>query len=258
MTILIDGDIVAWRVATSIPQDANSYLLYERCNRLLSSIFMNTDTEYENYRIFLSSKEKPNFRKVINPEYKANRDKTDTPPLVYTCKEYLDKTWGAEYIVSYEADDALAWNQTSKTIICTIDKDLDMIPGMHYNFINNKAYSITELEGLQFFYKQMLIGDLADNIFGVYQIGPKKAAKLIEHLTDEQDMFDVVYDKYNNPKRFVMNAQCLWIQQERGQSWVHRQNLNLANPCKQEVDLMLDFMTSMNLDTSMEPIIINH
>ena len=75
MTILIDGDIVAWRVATSIPQDANSYLLYERCNRLLSSIFMNTDTEYENYRIFLSSKEKPNFRKVINPEYKANRDK---------------------------------------------------------------------------------------------------------------------------------------------------------------------------------------
>ena len=142
---------MAWRVATSIPQDANSYLLYERCNRLLSSIFMNTDTEYENYRIFLSSKEKPNFRKVINPEYKANRDKTDTPPLVYTCKEYLDKTWGAEYIVSYEADDALAWNQTSKTIICTIDKDLDMIPGMHYNFINNKAYSVTELEGLQFF-----------------------------------------------------------------------------------------------------------
>ena len=133
-----------------------------------------------------------------------------------------------------------------------------MIPGMHYNFINNKAYSVTELEGLQFFYKQMLIGDLADNIFGVYQIGPKKAAKLIDHLTEEQDMFDVVYDKYNNPKRFVINAQCLWIQQERGQSWVHRQNLNLANLCKQEVDLMLDFMTSMNLDISMEPIIINH
>ena len=53
--------------------------------------FMNTDTEYENYRIFLSSKEKPNFRKVINPEYKANRDKTDTPPLVYTCKNILTK-----------------------------------------------------------------------------------------------------------------------------------------------------------------------
>ena len=254
MTILIDGDIIAWRIATSIKPDANPYVLYERCNRLIASIFMNTETDYEDFRLFLSGKEKPNFRRLINPEYKANRDKLETPELVFTCKEYLDKTWKAEYIQSYEADDALAWNQTSKTIICTIDKDLDMVPGMHYNFITFKSYAVTELEGLQFFYKQMLIGDTADNIKGVFRIGPVKAAKLIDHLTEEQDMFDVVYNLYKNPQRFVMNAQCLWIQQERGQSWAHRQNLNLASPCKQEVDRMLNFMTSMNLDTSMEPI----
>ena len=129
-----------------------------------------------------------------------------------------------------------------------------MVPGMHYNFITFKSYAVTELEGLQFFYKQMLIGDTADNIKGVFRIGPVKAAKLIDHLTEEQDMFDVVYNLYKNPQRFVMNAQCLWIQQERGQSWAHRQNLNLVDPCKQEVDRMLDFMTSMNLDTLMEPI----
>jgi len=248
LTILIDGDIIAWRIATSIPPDINPYILYERCNRLLFSIFTNTQTEDNNYRLFLSGKEKPNFRRQINPEYKANRDDVKTPELVHICKEYLDKTWQAEYIQGYEADDALAWNQTSKTTICTIDKDLDMVPGMHYNFVTFKNYAVTELEGLQFFYKQMLIGDIADNIDGIFRIGPVKAAKLIDHLCEEQEMFNVVYDLYNNPKRFVMNAQCLWIQQERGQSWAHRQNLNLASPCKQEVDRMLDFMTSLNLD----------
>ena len=254
MTVLIDGDIIAWRVATSIKPSINSYLIYERCNRILDFIFSCTKKEDGDYRLFLSGKEKPNFRRLINPEYKANRDNIETPELVYVCKKYLDKTWGAEYIQSYEADDALAWNQTSKTIICTIDKDLDMVPGMHYNFITGKTYAITKLEGLQFFYKQMLIGDAADNIKGVSKIGPVKASKLIDLLTEEQDMFNVVSNLYNNPQRFIVNAQCLWIQQERGQSWVHRQNLNLANPYKQEVDRMLDFMTSMNLDTLMEPI----
>jgi 5'-3' exonuclease len=132
-------------------------------------------------------------------------------------------------------------------MICTIDKDLDMIPGMHYNFVKIKCILCNQLTALKFFYKQMLIGDTSDHIFGIKGIGPVKAEKLLKDTKTEQEMFDIVYKLYNDPKRFVMNACCLWIQ-NKGELWVNRQNLILPEQCKQEVDLMLEFMMSLNLD----------
>lgn len=247
MTIaLIDGDILLWRTATSIKDNENSYLLYQKINHLLYKIQKTLQTD--DIRIYISEKEKTNFRNLINPLYKANRKDVIKPKCFFECKEYLYNVYEAIAINGFEADDALGWNQTNNTVICTIDKDLQMIPGNHYNFITNTFITITELEALQFFYKQMLIGDIIDNIKGVNLIGPKKADKLITPLTTEQEMFDVVYNKYNNPQRFVINAQCLWIQQKKGISWVQRQSLNFLDPCKQEVDQMLEFMTSLNLD----------
>jgi 5'-3' exonuclease len=246
ITALIDGDIILWRTATSIKDVNDSYQLYQRINTLIYKIQYTLQTD--DVRIFITGKEKPNYRNLINPLYKENRKNIIKPDWFNDCKDYLLNTYEAIEIQGYEADDALGWNQTNNTVICTIDKDLQMIPGKHYNFITNTFFVVTELEAIQFFYKQMLIGDTVDNIQGINLIGPKKADKLISPLQTEQEMFDVVYNKYNNPRRFLMNAQCLWIQQERNKSWVNRHSLNFPDLFKQEVDQMLEFMISLNQD----------
>lgn len=246
--LLIDGDIIAWRTGTrkfnAKENDMRPY--YSSCSMLIQKII--STLEDNNIQIFLSGKTIPHFRLLINTEYKANRKDLVKPQSVKELEWYLQDIFNARIINGYEADDALGWNQTETTIICTIDKDLDMIPGMHYNFVTNKVYFVSEYEALKFFYKQMLIGDASDNIKGISKIGPVKAEKLIKNLQTEQEMFDIVYKLYNDPKRFVMNACCLWILRNEGETWVHRQNLILPDQCKLEVDRMLDFMTSLNLD----------
>lgn len=244
MNLLIDGDILAWRTATSIPPGNNIYVLYQRINYLLDCIFNDTGVT-TSYVIFISNKDKPSYRSLINPTYKANRKDIVRPEAIDVCFEYLTNYWRAISIPYDEADDALGWSQTEDTVISTTDKDLDMIPGKHYNFVRKTSYEVSPLEAIQFFYKQMLIGDNADNIQGIRQIGPKKAAKLIEPLTSEQDMFDLVYNKYNDPKRFLINAECLWIQQEKGKTWAYRQELSFPNQLQQEVDRLSAYMTSL-------------
>ena len=68
--------------------------------------------------------------------------------------EYLVKEYKAEVCDGQEADDALGINQTDQTIICTIDKDLLMIPGQHYNFVKEEFKTVTYLDGLKHFYMQ--------------------------------------------------------------------------------------------------------
>jgi 5'-3' exonuclease len=245
--ILIDGDIIAWRTGTKkFNAKENDFRVYfNACSMQLQKII--STLEDNNFTIFLSGKQIKNFRTIINPEYKLNRKDIVKPQSVVEIEYYLQDIFNTKIIHGYEADDALGWNQTDTSIICTIDKDLDMIPGMHYNFVHNKLYYISELQALQFFYKQMLIGDNIDNIKGVNGIGLIKADKIIKNLQTEQEMFDIVYKLYNNPKRFVINACCLWILRNKGELWVNRQNLILPNQCKQEVDQMLEFMKSLNL-----------
>ena len=63
-------------------------------------------------------------------------------------------------------------------------------------------------------------------------------------------MFDVVYDKYNqDAQRFVMNANCLWIQRNPGEIWANQQALTLPKECQQEVEASLEFMKSLRVDT---------
>src|SRR5574343_1568457 len=92
-------------------------------------------------------------------------------------------------------------NRPEDTIIVTLDKDLDMIPGLHYNWVKNTIYDVNEDEALRFFYKQLLIGDTSDNIVGIRGIGPVKAKTLIDHLETEEEMLDVVSSLYDSKER---------------------------------------------------------
>ncbi len=205
----MDADLVVYRVAATCDTDEEGALEIAllRCDKLMQDICYATDSD--NYRAFLTGRN--NFRKRINPEYKANRKDTVPPRYLQQCRDFLIQNWNAEVTEGCEADDALGMAQNNDTIICTLDKDLDMIPGLHYNWVRNEIYDINEVDALRNFYKQLLIGDRSDNIFGVAGIGKVKAARLIDPLEYEEDMYKVVRDLYNDDDRLCLNSECLWI-----------------------------------------------
>lgn len=242
MIALIDGDIVAYRAACScekIPtlaelaamgkdiDDRNDLIevgpveiAILRLDEIIRTILL--ETEADEYKAYLSGNS--NFRYNINLEYKANRKDTRRPQHLQACNEYLVKEHGAIVTDGYEADDALGIEQVTNTlyedkygnkgilsIICSIDKDLLQIPGQHYNFVKKEFYNISVIEGQRNLWKQMLIGDTSDNIFGVKGIGKVGASKLIDILVDEEEMYNTVYELYNDHDRFEMNLKCLTI-----------------------------------------------
>ena len=256
MTIaLIDGDAVIFRCAASVPDEEPLDYATRRVDELLQKII--GEVQAGEYRLFIKSDF--NFRYKINPEYKANRRNLQPPGHLQGCREFVINEWKAEFESGIEADDLLGINQTDETIICGIDKDLLMVPGNHYSWeLVHPRWTrpasfktVTFEDGMKTFYKQMLIGDPSDNIFGMKGIGVVKAGKLIDHLETEQEIFDLVYDLYDNPERFVMNAQCLWIMQNRNETWVDRKHdLILPDQCELAVAMTLDCMKSMRDDTS--------
>ena len=246
---LIDADLVAFRCAATVqdydPLDVAIYRVDVLMRQILEA------TESEEYRSFLTGR--GNFRKIINPEYKANRKDKEPPCYLQECRDYLIKEWNTVVSDGCEADDLLGIAQTDETVVCSLDKDLLMIPGTHFNWTKLQYTHVDQLDGLRTFYKQMLIGDRSDNIFGVDKIGPVKAAKLIDHLENEVDMINKVFSLYGwDEERFVMNAQCLWIMQNEDETWVHRSlELPLPSQLKLGMERELKFMKSLKEDILM-------
>jgi len=241
MHVLIDADLVCYRCAASVGDGAED-IAHARCDTLVRELIHTTNSEY--YTCFLTGQN--NFRKQINPEYKANRKDTVPPQWLQSCRQFLVQEWNAVVSDGCEADDLLGITQTEDSIIASLDKDLLMIPGNHYNWVNDEFTTTTPLDGLRCLYRQMLIGDRADNIFGVDGIGKVKAARIIDVLDDEQDMIDTVFSLYKEDvERFIMNAQCLWILQREGETWAHRVNpLILPDQLQQGLEVTLKSMKS--------------
>lgn len=248
MRALIDGDLVCYRSAASANNDPLDVAIH-RTDNLMRELLaqVNADT----YTAYLTGKS--NFRKEINPEYKANRKDQEPPRWLEDCKEFLIIEWKAKIQEYYEADDLLGINQTEDSIIISLDKDLKMIPGEHYSWEIGTATwtkaaeftTTTKESGIRRFYEQMLVGDVTDNIIGIAGLGPVKSKKYLSSAETEQDLFDLVYNKYDDPERFLMNGVCLWICQEEGVTWAHHlknSELIIPNELKPVVDRTLESM----------------
>jgi 5'-3' exonuclease len=118
------------------------------------------------------------------------------------------------------------FEDNSNTVICTIDKDLKMVPGWHYNWNTDEKVFVTEVEGLRWFYKQCLTGDMTDNIKGLHGVGAKSAlVSKLDAMEDELTMFEHVYEQYE--KRFgsyaeqflIENGTLLWMMKDEEDQW---------------------------------------
>lgn len=190
-----------------------------------------------------------NFREEVATikRYKGNRD-GEKPYWHAHLKSFLLSHRDAIEITGMEADDALGIEQYTTavangiggkadcwtTVICSQDKDLDMIPGWHYSWPvgNRPAKELwwqDETSAIRSFYSQLLTGDSVDNIPGLFGVGKSSTlVKRIAQLDSELDMYIHVRQEYE--KRFgsywnqflIENARLLWILREEGEDVADR------------------------------------
>jgi len=211
---LLDGDIFMYRIGFTT-EDEDEAIAKFRIDEMIQTCL--DETFCTEYKIFITSGD--NFRKDLDPNYKANRIDKPRPRHLPILKEHLLSKWNAEVAVGMEADDYLAINQTEYSIICTIDKDLKQVVGEHYNFIKKEFSVVNEMQGLLTFYSQFLIGDASDNITGIKGIGPVGAAKYLQHLPTEVDLFNAVRLLYKDDERMRLNGQLLWMKRTFSDDW---------------------------------------
>jgi hypothetical protein len=168
---------------------------------------------------------KDNYRHDIakTKPYKGNRKDAPRPVHLHSLREYLITAWDFRVADGQEADDAIGIHATltrDNSIIVSIDKDLDMIPGHHYNPVKKDHYYVNDKVALKNFYRQILTGDKVDNIEGLRGIGPKKADKILGDFDTDLAMYEAVLKAYDgDAERVLENGQLLWIRRKEGELW---------------------------------------
>ncbi|QIG73130.1 putative 5'-3' exonuclease protein [Rhizobium phage RHph_N37] len=185
---------------------------------------------------------------AIQKEYQGNRQDKPKPAKLHIMRDWMGRNFPSTLHQLCEADDgmssmqyaALAAGTGNLSIICTKDKDLNMVPGLHLDWDTGElgqaedeighassygtiwldhAKSAKKIKGYgqKFFWAQMLMGDTADNIAGLLKhcsphlskpksIGPVHADYLLMDARNNREAFALVkglYEAYGRDIGFV-------------------------------------------------------
>lgn len=192
--LLIDGDFLAYRHAVTIEQDidwgddvttntADTGLGIQRLDNAIAAL-KETLGPRGKVLIFLSDPT-DNFRKHLDPTYKAHRDTKKRPTALLDLKQHLVAEHGASWLASLEADDVMGITATTKGarwIMVSNDKDMRTVPGWHYDPTKplNGIVQVTEEQADCNMFFQALVGDSVDNYKGCPGIGPVKATLILD------------------------------------------------------------------------------
>ncbi len=162
---------------------------------------------------YIGDTEKSNFRfaSAVTQPYKGGR--LDKPSILPYLRDYLIHTEGAIVATGYEADDMLGIHQTNETIAIHCDKDINMIPGKHYDTMKDLHWISTDPGqvlvgssnikgyGLSLFYGQLLMGDRTDAIPPIARTptkgwGVKGVVDLLQKCKDEKELLHSVVKCY--------------------------------------------------------------
>lgn len=188
MRLIIDADTIVYKAAgaTQFRDKVSKRIEYapvvhafSNAKQLMYKILLRCQSD--KYELYLTQcNDTTCFRTALYKDYKANRKQMLRPKYYEAVRNYLVKHWDARIVSKVEADDAVCKRQyelwpsfpviadiddfDAPACLVGIDKDLDQIPGLHYNYDKDNFYYISVFEGLKNLYKQVLAGDRADNI----------------------------------------------------------------------------------------------
>lgn len=163
-----------------------------------AKLIMQLHKDYpQDYLVFALDSKEENFRKSIDPNYKANRPEVpqDLKLQLEVAIQWVEQMGFKNIsIAGYEADDVIASiNKCANALdvnvrIISHDKDLyQLIDNDTFLFDPKKKQEIREAECVekygitpaQFVDYQSIVGDSADNVPGIKGIGAKGAAELL-------------------------------------------------------------------------------
>ena len=245
--VLIDGDILVYRTGFAtqkMNKETNElevepvHHAYYNINSMMEGIFEKTGADA--YTCYLTAPGRGNFRFDIFPEYKANRKDTPKPVHFDAIREFLITKYEAEVIEGQEADDSISIAhckmnplgfdpEIRNSIIASIDKDFNNVPGWHYNFVKDEIYYVTETEALRNFYLQILTGDTADGIPRISKGWREKKTKaLLMGTEEEKEMYQIVLKEiklnvnggeHQADDLLIQRARLVWLRREPNQMW---------------------------------------
>lgn len=206
MVALIDADSIAYKLGYAL-QDVDidrhglvASAVDEYVKKILRAV------RATHYHGFLGTNHEKVFRHEISPDYKGNRNQAhpewmDKWGLVV--KNRLVYKWKFLVVRGIEAEDGVsiyAARYRKKSVehcICSIDKDLQQIPGKHYNYEKEVWTQVFEEKAVENLWSQILTGDTTDNIQGIYGVGPKTAKNILSNmpLTSPDKLSEIMRNK---------------------------------------------------------------
>jgi len=229
----IDGDIIMYSVGFASQDDPVSYAL-KSTRSALEQIMRDLGTQRA--EVYLTGK--GNYREDFADDYKQNRADKPKPKHIEDIREYMIDRLGAIQCEGQEADDAMGIAAVQRGHgIATLDKDLDGVPGIHYNWKRKEVYHVSPEDADRFFYTQLLTGDSTDNIKGLFKrTGVKampKIKEMLEYMDTPEEMYAYVKQVYIDAvaeqrmpsdeadidRWLDQQGKLLWIRRREGEIW---------------------------------------
>ena len=195
--ILIDADSLMY--FSSYGSEEQQVLSETKLSEKIYDILNIVEKSYNVERYYIFVKGSNNFRYKLFPLYKKNRP--EKHPIIDVLNKYLVENFGAIESHNAESDDyVFSYSQLpefkGRSIICSVDKDMRQIPGIHYDYQKNKYHIVNEEEARYNLAVQMIMGDAADGIPGLKGYGPVKANNIIKKGMTEYQMIKAILKEY--------------------------------------------------------------
>ncbi len=198
-TLLIDADVVIYEVAQSAEiavnwadaGDPDLWTLHARQGETegrFSAAIAALKAELGADEVILCLTDGKNWRLDVYPPYKSNRSDKRRPMMLPILRQYALDNFRTYLRTSLEGDDCLGILAThpklvpGEKIICTKDKDLKTIPGLHFNWGKRELgiFTVTPEEADAFHLRQALAGDATDGYPGCPGMGMTTAERALE------------------------------------------------------------------------------
>ena len=218
-TLLIDADVLAFEASVVAEESihwkdelwtvhADMALAKARVVNRIQEFRENLKTE----NVVLCLSDRANFRRKLNPDYKANRAKSRLPIILRQVKQWIIDELGGVLWANLEADDVISILATDKamdeeTIVVSIDKDFKSVPGIFFDYNRGEYHHPSEEEADNYHLIQTIAGDHTDGYSGVPGVGVVKAQRMLEGCGYTWDTVVGAYeDKGMTEQDALMNA----------------------------------------------------